>query len=175
MGNSTKVHLINSEHINYAASEMVQDKNPPIQKECYLNSFRAYFTAETVTKFSPVFYCEGWVALDFGSGLRLPISHGWLESDGNVIETTLPLTDEMAHYPVFRLTMGETLDALEKQDNNLPLLFMLGGSYVPGVGTRNPMLDAFFSAHVRAFGDDYQEFVTRYHPYKDVEIVDDRN
>ena len=81
----------------------------------------AYHEAEAILG-APVFYCEGWMVTEFDGGLRLPLEHSWLETMDVAIEPTLDPTVGLWHYPAFRLTIRETLDALETQGFVLPLL-----------------------------------------------------
>lgn len=87
--------------------------------ECFYNSFKALSLLPGAS------YVEGWAVC---RDLPIPLEHGWLELDGEIIDTTPAWRDsENTYFPGVRYTLEEAL-RLAENNRMLPLVYRGGYS-----------------------------------------------
>lgn len=81
-------------------------------KMCYRNSAMAMFVMAGWKPQLQVTYVEGWLAI---LGGRVPIEHGWLLVEGDIVDVTLLDKSEAGHYhPVLRFNADQVLQQVER-------------------------------------------------------------
>lgn len=113
--------------------QALKDRLGVLPKQCWWNALRAAkFLAKR--KGLKVEYVEGWAVMNCAP---IPYSHGWIEVDGEVVETT---HDEpaRAYFPGVRYDPKAT-----RARQTMPIAFM---------GNEPGMRDAMVAAHAEAVG-----------------------
>lgn len=93
-------------------------------KQCYRNAFSV---VQYVPGYEKAWYVEGIAAL----GNSVPIEHGWVEKDGEILDPTLP-HDNITYFPGLRfrgqwgLSKALGLPKTLKTDADLPFFYRFG-------------------------------------------------
>lgn len=82
-------------------------------KDCYRNAIRA--AGYTAPAGRPLFYVEGFT----DAGI-MPVEHGWLELDGQIVDPTLPLWASEAppryYFAAYKWTIKQAIDILSSHE-----------------------------------------------------------
>jgi hypothetical protein len=73
-------------------------------KACYFNSRKAIMLLD---EYATANYLEGFAATYLG----MPVEHAWIESDGKILDPTLPRGEAVAYFPGIRVRGREGLEA----------------------------------------------------------------
>lgn len=108
---------------------LAKDKRANVKKrQCYYNAFKA---VQYVPEYAEAVYVEGIAVFREG----LPIEHGWIECDGEIIDPTLP-TEDLLYFPGLRcegqLGISKIMVATESVGVPLFYAFGWGGRDLPG-------------------------------------------
>lgn len=88
----------------------------PKPKACWRNSLNAWAALHVTSKdsrYREKHYVEGWVILPQRLG-GIPITHGWLEVDGQIVDVTMRDIEAGDYYPVFRFDRARLLEELDR-------------------------------------------------------------
>lgn len=154
----TRTHLMTPVPLDWGLSFKLQVLQKPKPNQCYRNSFVGLLYVQTVLAGTPlgdadtpVQYVEGHVCID---EVPIPIQHGWLQVDGRVIETTLPMDDrhtpdKMVYYPGLILDSREAVRIVTREiDGWLPIC-----DFSPKHRWHTCMADSHDAAHYWLYGE----------------------
>lgn len=103
-------------------------------KECYYNSFTGCITMTVGIPQDRIFYVEG-VAIDT---LGIPMEHGWMKVDGQIIDPTWVLIHDqvklagVVYFPAITYSMEDIKAALKATDNSRRTLRLPVFIHIPG-------------------------------------------
>jgi hypothetical protein len=115
-----KQQYLTSNNLNRALSKQAAKMIKAVPKECWRNATRSLLTRPELAH---AHYVEGWIVLP---ALPVPLEHGWLELDGQIIDPT-PVTwkSRHAYFAALRLSKDDLLQAL-REDTALPIVWRYG-------------------------------------------------
>jgi hypothetical protein len=91
-----------------------------IPRACWQNAYRALLQ---LPELSNGCYVEGWIV---NVDVPVPIEHGWVELDGQIIDPTPKAwTVQFTYFPGLRLSKAELLQAVT-DDGRLPIVWRYG-------------------------------------------------
>lgn len=103
-------------HKNTELTLALIQKVQPVAKECFRNSVIGLFAYR-----GDALYVEGWLMICDGT---LPIAHGWLEIDEQIVDVTVLDVDAEFYHPVFRYTRHD-LEKVGRRDHAFYPIFEL--------------------------------------------------
>jgi len=132
---------------NKEESERVRKLMRAKAKQCYLNAFRVI---QSIPEYADADYVEGMAVV----GGVLPIEHGWVEMNDEVIDPTLP-NDDLAYFAGLRFNGGLGLSKalqIPKPDycEDLPIFYRFGWG-----GIDSPEFRAACVSAYRHAGNDF--------------------
>ena len=130
-----KQQYLTTDNLNRVLSKQAAKTIQAVPKECWQNATRSLLTLQELAH---AHYLEGWIV---SSAILVPLEHGWLELDGQLIDPT-PATWKWQHtyVPALHFTKDELVQALH--DNTaLPIAWRHGWG-----GMQHP-------AYVKAYQD----------------------
>ncbi|MBX7105381.1 MAG: hypothetical protein K1X57_14955 [Gemmataceae bacterium] len=131
-------------------------------KQCYLNAFRVI---QSIPEYADADYVEGIVVI----GGVLPIEHGWVERNGEIIDPTMP-DDDLAYFAGLRFNgecgLSKALQ-IPKPDycEDLPIFYRFGWGGIESLEFRTACVAAY-----RHAGNDFLAF--RYETWRAMETLD---
>jgi hypothetical protein len=127
-----------SDNLNLALSKRAAKTIKAIPKACWQNAYRSLME---LPELSRGYYIEGWMV---DVNLPIPIEHGWVELDGQIIDPT-PVMWKATHayFSGLRFTKEEVLQTV-RDATELPIASRYGVEGIKNPTYRNAWKKAFF-------------------------------
>ena len=124
--------------LNLQLSQQAAKHVNAVPKACWQNAYRALLQ---VPALSSGCYVEGWIV---DVNLPIPIEHGWVELDGQIIDPTPVMwRDTHAYFPGLRFTKTEVLQTVSDA-TALPIVSRYGVEGIKSPAYRQAWRNAFF-------------------------------
>jgi len=127
-------------------------------QQCYLSAFRVI---QAIPEYADADYVEGMAVVD---GV-LPIEHGWVEKNGEIIDPTLP-DDDLAYFAGLRFNGGLGLSKaiqIPKPDycEDLPIFYRFGWGGIDSPEFRAACVDSYRHAGNDFMALRYESWVSK--------------